>query len=256
MLIFIDETFRKYTDDKGNEIKFGALCGVGIPISSYAKIANQVYKYKLGCMGKDYADNAEIKGKDLLSRRIFKDREKYPEQRRKNIDLVSAILSTLNTNKLPIFGCVCFDQKALQFKCDSEKILATTFKSFCERVNMYMKREYKDKKAIMVFDSRDNGTNERNSKAVTNYLVKTKPGNNMRSSVLEIPLFAISQANNIGLQLADLITTIIGMHVEQRREITDLYNELHKRFYTWKDNYGRKMSTLRWLDPQNLTKKE
>lgn len=61
----------------------------------------------------------------------------------------------------------------------------------------------------------------------------------MRSSLLEIPLFAISQANNIGLQLADIVTTIVCLHTSKEPAISDLYQKLHRRIYSWKDNYGK-----------------
>lgn len=62
MLIFLDETFREL-DRGGEKHKFGAMCGVAIPIGDYTKIANTIYKLKLQHLGKDYADNSELKGK-------------------------------------------------------------------------------------------------------------------------------------------------------------------------------------------------
>lgn len=45
MLIFLDETFREL-DRGGEKHKFGAMCGVAIPIGDYTKIANTIYKLK------------------------------------------------------------------------------------------------------------------------------------------------------------------------------------------------------------------
>ena len=253
MLIFIDETFRKAQTKKGGEVDFGALCGVGIPIEIYTKIATAVFKAKLNALGKDYAEKSELKGKKLLSPRTFRRLKQHPEEETKNLNFVETLVRILERNKLPVFGCVCFDQEAYKFTSDKDTALAGTFKSLCERINMYMKREHPNQKAIIVFDSRDEGTNERNARAVTNYLVRSKTGNNMRSSLLEIPLFAISQADNIGLQLADIVTTIIGLYAAGEPGIKELYAHLHRLFYTWKDNYGRAMSTLRWIDPQKLS---
>ena len=252
MLIFLDKTFRVRLDKNGREIPFGALCGVGIPIESYSKIANAVFKLKLETMGKEYAEDKEIKGKKLLNNRTFRLMEANPEEPQKNIQFVSDLIDVLRRNKLPVFGCVCYDQQHRDFTCENDALLDSTFKSLCERINMYMKREHQDKKAILVFDNRDSGTDERNARAVTNFLVRSGNGRTMRSSILEVPMFAISQANNVGLQLADLVTTIIGIYATGESGVSDLYNQLHRQFYSWKDNYGRAMSTLRWIDPQRL----
>lgn len=252
MLIFLDETFRSRTDKNGNDIQFGALCGIGIPIQKYAKIANSIFKIKLNTMGREYAEEKELKGKRLLNNRIFRLMKDNPENNQINITFIKEIINVLHRNKLPIFGCVCYDQQHKGFKCENAELLDSTFKSLCERINMYMKREQMDKKAIIVFDNRDNGTDERNARAMTNFLVRSKSGYSMRSSILEVPMFAISQANNVGLQLADIVTTIIGIYASGEQGITEIYDMLHRQFYTWKDNYGKIMSTLRWIDPQKL----
>lgn len=71
MLIFLDETFREQVDGE-SKIAFGAMCGIGIGIGEYTRIANEIHKLKLEFMGKDYADNSELKGKDLISAASFK----------------------------------------------------------------------------------------------------------------------------------------------------------------------------------------
>lgn len=253
MLIFLDETFREAINSAGEKIQFGALCGVGIPINVYSRVANAVFKLKLATMGKEYAEEKEIKGKKLLSPRTLKLRERMPDQPQKNIQFVCEILNILKRNKLPVFGCVCWDADMRQFACRDDKVLDLTFKAVCERINMYMKREMPQKKAIIVFDNRDMGTDERNARAVTSYMVRSGAGRGMRSSILEIPMFAISQAYNVGLQLADLVTTIVGIHAEGHDLAEDLYKQLHSQFYTWKDNYGNMMSSLRWIDPHKVS---
>lgn len=245
MLIFLDETFRELNRD-GEKHKFGAMCGVAIPIADYTKIANAVYNMKLQHLGKDYADNSELKGKDLLSKFAFKQHAMRPEGST-NIKLVESILQFLKKSKITAFGCVCFDQSMQSFSCKDTRVLDATFKSLCERINIYMKREHYEKKAIIIIDNRDDGTNGRNAEAITNFLVKSAPGSQMRSSILEIPMFAISQAKNIGIQLADIVTTIIGLRVTEFPEIMPLYSQLEDCFYSWKDNAGRTHTTLRWM---------
>ena len=245
MLIFLDETFREL-DRGGEKHKFGAMCGVAIPIGDYTKIANAIYKLKLQHLGKDYADNSELKGKDLLSRYSFKQHEMRPEGST-NIKLIESILKFLKKSKITVFGCVCFGQAMQSFSCKDTGVLDATFKSLCERINIYMKREHYGRKAIIIIDNRDDGTNGRNAAAITNFLVKSAPGSQMRSSILEIPMFAISQAKNIGIQIADIVTTIIGLRVAEFSPIMPLYSQLEDCFYSWKDNSGIIHNTLRWI---------
>lgn len=160
----------------------------------------------------------------------------------------------MGKHKLPIFGCVCFDQATQSFSCKDSTSLDATYKSLCERINVYMKREHYGRKAIVILDSRDDGTNERNAKAITNFLVRSTYGGQMRSSILEIPMFAISQAHNIGVQLADLVTTIIGRYVAGEENTYYLYERLKSCFYCWKDNSGRVNTTLRWIDPNRVSR--
>ena len=42
----MDETFRFAENENGQKIPFGALCGVGIPIASYSRIANAIFRLK------------------------------------------------------------------------------------------------------------------------------------------------------------------------------------------------------------------
>lgn len=235
----------------GAPVDFGALCGIGIPIAAYSKIANAIFKLKFDYLGKEYAENEELKGKELLKPWALKQRDKYPDSPQKTIQLVASIIDTLIKYKLVAFGCVCFEQNDMKFACSNEKSLDLTFRYLCERINMYMKREHPGQKAIIVFDNRDSATDEKNARAITNYLVRSRQGKQMRSSVLEIPMFAISQAHNIGLQLADLVTTVTGIYAAGKFDISEIYNKLHRLFYNWKDNYGRSMSTLRWVDPNH-----
>ena len=55
------------------------------------------------------------------------------------------------------------------------------------------------------------------------------------------------------MELADLVTTIIGLYAAGEPGVMDIYHTLHKRIYSWVDGKGRKFSTLRWLDPQHLS---
>lgn len=248
MLIFMDETFRDYTELNGSCGKFGALCGVAIPVSLYGRLADDVFRLKLNMMGKEYAEESEIKGKNLLSNRSLKD-DRTAEQKNK-VDFVFELLKLMKKRKLVAFGNVCFNQSGMAFVNGDKNHLDDTFKDFCKRVDIFMKKEHKDQKAIIVSDGRQHGTDKNNSTAITRFLVKTSVGRSMRSSILDVPFFAISQADNVGIQLADLITTIIGRYAQMNssgvhnEEVQRLFDALN--FYSWQEKPGLWLSTLRW----------
>ena len=53
-------------------------------------------------------------------------------------------------------------------------------------------------------------------------------------TIIRTPFFAVSQAQNIGLQLADVITTVYGMRFQGRREAIPFFRELRKTIYRFK----------------------
>lgn len=46
--------------------------------------------------------------------------------------------------------------------------------------------------------------------------------------MIRTPFFAVSQAQNVGLQLADVVTTVCGMRFAGQREIDPLFRLLGK----------------------------
>jgi len=103
-----------------------------------------------------------------------------------------------------------------------------------------MKIEHPNQLAKLVFDDRDYGTIPPNSLAITNFFTLSPRGLAM-NSVLKTPFFAISQANNIGLQLADFVTTIIGLRFESCAHIQPYFDLLKPCIYAYMDGERRVM---------------
>jgi len=240
MLIFFDETFRQSL--KHPDVSLGALCGIGIPERDLGRVADDVYKLKLKHLGGDFARNKEIKGKDLLKAWVF--RLQARGETSHNLALASDLVEYIVTRKLPIFGCVCFDKGLQMFHVDDVASLDRTFRYLFERVDMFMKIHRPDEMASLVFDDRDYGINRKNAEAITNFFQRSAYGLSL-DSVVKTPFFAISQANNIGLQLADLVTTVVGLRFTSSSTIDPLFARMSKALATWQNEDGRRISTLK-----------
>jgi hypothetical protein len=245
MLIFLDETFR--THAKGDvKLPFGALCGVAIPENQFTRIAKDIYQLKMKHLGAEFARDHELKGKELLKNYVFKLQAKGIES--KNLSLAGDILDYLDRKGLRIFGCVCFQPRFQDFKCQDVTALDKTFRYLFERIDMFMKIERPQEKAVLVFDDRDQGTNERNATAITNFFLRSPDGLAL-DSIIDTPFFGISQAQNIGLQLADFVTTIIGLRFEGHEHIKPYFERLKRCVHRWQHPGGRWNSSLKIIRP-------
>jgi hypothetical protein len=108
------------------------------------------------------------------------------------------------------------------FVCGDETDLDVTFRYLFERIDNYMKRDFPGRMAKLIFDNRDHKTHERNARAITNFFVRSTVGLGY-DSILRIPMFAVSQGHNCGVQLADLVTTVIALCFQGRREFRPLW---------------------------------
>jgi len=240
MLIFFDETFRDSLKHPG--VSLGALCGVGIPEKSLGRIASDVYQLKYKHLGADFARDSEIKGKELFKNYAFQLAAKGLAS--KNLALGLDLLDYIHSKKLPLFGCVCFEKGLQKFKVDDVTALDKTFKFLFERIDMYMKIRLPGEKALLVFDDRDYGINRKNSEAITNFFQRSAQGLAM-DSILQTPFFAISQSQNVGLQLADLVTTVIGLRYSSHKSIQPYFDNLKRCVFYYENGDSRKVSTLK-----------
>lgn len=242
MLIFFDESFRESLEYDNRSL--GALCGVGIPEKQLSRVANDVYQLKLKHMGADFARDEEIKGKDLFKNYVFNLRAKGITSR--NLALGSDLLDYIHGKRLPVFGCICFEKGFQKFQVDNVTALDKTFYFLFERIDMWMKINHPNDKALLVFDDRDYGINQKNAEAITNFLQRSSAGLAM-DSILQTPFFAISQSQNVGLQLADLVTTIIGLRFASHRPIEPYFTKLRQCIPYYQTSEGHKTSCLKVL---------
>jgi hypothetical protein len=233
MLIFFDESFHDSRRDPA--ISLGALCGVGIPEEQMSQIAMDVYALKHKHLGAEFASDGEIKGKELFKRWVFNlaQRGIVSQNLLLGADLIDYILG----KRLPVFGCVCFQKDLRKFQATDVTALDDSFRLLLERVDTYMKRERPDDLACVVFDDRNYGINARNAEAITTFFQRDVRGLTM-DSIVRTPFFAISQAHNVGLQLADLVAAVIGLRFSSNRSIAPYYAKLRKAIPSWPSGRG------------------
>lgn len=217
MLIFLDESFRK-NENTGRP--FGVLAGVAIPEDTFHDFQRGFFFIRRPYHGKVLGDNDEIKGRELLNKATLK--RIHMKGSSAHWSLAQDLLGFARSRKLKVFGVVCFRSRLNSFICGDESDLDVTFRYLFERIDNYMKRDFPARRAKLIFDNRDHRTHEKNARAITNFFVRSAVGLGY-DSILRVPLFAVSQGHNYGIQLADLVTTVIALYFQGRREYRPLW---------------------------------
>ncbi|OGV44363.1 MAG: hypothetical protein A2X48_08705 [Lentisphaerae bacterium GWF2_49_21] len=225
----------------------GTLCGIAIPEKEMGRVSEEVYRIKKKHFGVDFAKEMEIKGKDLFKNYVFRLAAKGIES--KNLNFSKDLIHYIRGKKLKIFGCVCFEKSIQRFECEDVRALDMTFRYLFERIDTFMKIEHSDSMAKLIFDDRDYGINRKNSEAITNFFLRTSKGSSM-DSIIKTPFFAISQSQNVGLQLADFVTTVIGLKYANETKIEPYYADLKKSVYSYYDENDRFISGIKVIHPR------
>lgn len=142
-----------------------------------------------------------------------------------------------------VFGVVCFDDSLRDLRCHDPVKLEPSYRSLFERMDMYMRLEFPLRRAKLVFDDVDHGTNAARAASITNFFNRSAVGRGY-DTIIRTPFFAVSQAQNIGLQLADLATTICGMRFQGRAEVRPFFRLLRSAVYEYTLG-GRKFNSLK-----------
>lgn len=246
MLIFFDESFR---DTSTHPVRStGTLCGIAIPEKVLHQIVVDVYQIKYNNLGEHYAKEKEIKGKDLFKNFVFNLEAKGTKS--KNLLLANDLLDYISSKELKIFGCISFEQNSQAFQCQNVIALDKTFRYLFERIDVYMKKEKDSCLAKIIFDDRGYSINKLNSEAITNFFVRSPQGLAM-NSIMKVPLFAISQAQNIGIQLADFVTSIISLRFSGEKKIDPYWKKLKPCIYRWKHENGITNTSIKVIKNKN-----
>lgn len=240
MLVFLDESFRT-NRRTGN--RFGVLAGAAIPEDIFHTFQADMFGVRGPYHGEVLKPDDEIHGVKLLNRATLRSIEKRGFSQHWN--LAEDILRFSRSRDIKVFGVVCFREDLHSFVCGDELRLDVTYRYLFERVDRYMKREFPGRMAKLVFDNREHRTHERNARAITNFFTRSQLGLGY-DSILRVPFFAVSQGHNYGLQLADLITTVIGLFFQQGRAYRPLWEIVRSMLYVTRVG-GRDQTSLKTM---------
>ncbi len=248
MLVFIDESFRTNART-GN--RFGVLAGVAIPEDIFHTFQRDIFNVRKPFHGQVLGPDDELHGTELLNsatlKRIAMKGFSY------HWNLAEDVLNYSCSRNVKVFGVVCFRSGLHSFVCDDEVKLNVTFRYLFERIDGYMKREFPGRTAKLIFDNRDHKTHEKNAKAITNFFMRSQLGLGY-DSILRVPFFAVSQGHNYGLQLADLVTTTIGLFFQGERRYKPMWDIVQKMLY-FSDVGGQRQSSLKVMRDQSQSRK-
>jgi len=237
MLVFLDETTR--TSERGHGL--GALCGIAIPEQVFADVTADIYSMKYNSFGEQFAKERELKGALLLKRKNFRESEKPGA--RAALAFVTDLLHYIVRRRFVTFGIVCFGQSGASFRCDEPYRLDVTYRALFERLDTYMRNVFPGRHAKIVFDDVDYGTNAARATAITNLFNRTATGRGY-DTIVRTPFFAVSQAQNVGLQLADVVTTVYGMCFQGNRLVLPFFRILRRSLYVYQIG-AQRVTTLR-----------
>jgi len=97
-----------------------------------------------------------------------------------------------------------------KFRCEDMSAMDVSFRYLFERIDMFMKIEHPNQLAKLAFDDRDYPIKQTYSPPSTTFFHRSSAGLSLEL-IIPTPFFAISQAHTVGLQLADLVPSHIGL---------------------------------------------
>lgn len=218
MYLFLDESFRKH---KTTGIEFGVLAGVGVPDAAIRSLQAGVYAVRRPYHGEVLGEDDEIHGKELLRNATFKRIALRGSSY--HFNLAKELVDFAAHSRFSMFAVVCFDPKFKTFACSDASELDRTYRCLFDRVHDHARWNMRNEDVKLVFDDRDVKRNRDNARAITNFLIKSERGR-MYDTIIPYPFFAVSDGHNYGLQLADVITTVVAKWYEGDDRIKEIWD--------------------------------
>ncbi len=244
MLVFLDETFRKH---KRTGNGFSVISGVAIPEDTFGGFQRDWYGLVKPYYGAVLKEGHDVHGHDLLTATTL--RIVASGGHSGHWSLAEDILNYAYRRRIRAFGVVCFQDEYQSLVCADEDRLDKTYRRLFERIDVYMREKFPKRYAKLVFDDRGHSTNSRNGRAATNFLSKSTVGSGY-DTIIRTPFFGVSQANNYGLQMADLVTTVLGLRFQGSDAVYPLWRKVHSMLYRFQVG-ERRFSSLHLMRNKN-----
>ena len=222
MIVFLDESFRTH-QTKGT--KFGALIGVAIHEDVFPQFQEDFYQICKPYVGTVLRDGHDVHGSQLLTNTTLKIKDSGNHCA--HWSLAEDLLNFAPNWRVKMFGVVCFRTQFHSFICSDEARLDGTFRYLFERIDRYMRIDHPGTYAKLVFDDRGRQTNEKNARAITRFFLRSSIGSGY-DTILKTPFYGLSNSHNYGLQLADLLTTVVARRFQGDQRINPLWRKAHR----------------------------
>jgi hypothetical protein len=219
MLFFIDESWQLASNGVD---RIGVLSVTPIKSQDFNECSKHIHSLKLNRLGYERASK-EIKGKEFLSNYHFDELESKGIASNM-LNLIRDVLDHMRVLGVCFFASIVSSPKEIDLACANVNQLERPFYFLFERIDLFMKEKYPDRKATLIFDDRGLKTNEKISKSVSNFLHKSRTGQSF-DNIIKAPFFAIS-SENIGIQIADVAAYILGAEYTGNKKKIEFYKKI------------------------------
>ncbi len=203
MLFFVDESGHPHPNDMTHRPVLGA---VGIPVSRTRHLTQGVFALKRDILGdEDLAHECKYKANAILNERTFR-REQSKWEYVESVFEFAA--------NFPVVSCFVVMQKPTIAIHASNSHLPTHMRYLLKHINLHMQHRCPDRKAIVIFDGQDPGSDMVRFAAVSNFLFRHEWGRTWQC-VMETPMFVDSRTQP-GVQIADLFVSCVRQYHECR----------------------------------------
>jgi hypothetical protein len=210
MLVFCDEAWKDNQEGK----KVGTLAAIAIPRLDYNAIEDRVFVLAEKYFGFDNARTRETKGKQILN--AYEYQRELAGAVSMKLAFGRELLEEIRARQFKVFASVVYREGEVDLLCDDAELLDRPYKYLLERLNDYLIELGPERVASVTFDDRGIKLNDRVAKAYRNFLCRSREGRSY-SGLLRTPSFAYS-ANCVGIQLADLVCTVVNRNFVERRK--------------------------------------
>lgn len=201
MFFFVDESGHPHPNDSTARPVLGA---VGIRARDTRQLLQGVYALKRDILqDEEMAHECKYKANAILNQRTF-------ERERRKWEYVECLFE-LAVN-FPVESCFVVMQKPEVPVRTEDDHLATHVRNLLKHINVYMENEHPDRKAIVVFDGQDPGSDMIRATAIANFLFRHERGRTWQHLV-EAPMFVDSRTQP-GVQIADLFVSCVRQYHE------------------------------------------
>jgi len=225
MWCFFDETWIEHT--KIPDFKVGVFAGILTEEDFLPKLERLLYGVRRKYFGAENAKNPsyELRGSDLLSNNSFRLEQKYGYSR--NLSIVREIISYLQSEDehyIRFFASAVYGRNP-RLLCPEPKNIPWPYRTLCLNISRAVAEYAPERRAVAIYDQR--------FQAETGIAIAMKAfiqGLGL-PNLHPVPYFGVSHATP-GLQVADILTHIVGKQWAKNRNFQLFYDQVKQLQWT------------------------